>query len=352
MSKDSILSLPKEQIAHLLDELIERYDVWAPVRQDDAGMSGPVLFQRISAGREAALEFANSTMSPKEAYLPRTETLFLYDGDRVTEPPAAEGRVLFGVRPCDAASVLVLDRVFDTADYPTVYYGQRRADTFVVGMGCHRPLSTCFCTGVGLGPFSQAGMDVLLTDIGRRYLVQVVSDKGEKLLREMASLEDGILSSAKEATPSELREQERIAREAEERLRTEVAIEGLEEKLDGMFDDPLWTAVSQKCLGCGACTYVCPTCHCFDIVDEGEGDRGRRVRIWDSCQYPLFTHHTSGHNPRPSGTGRMRQRVMHKFHYMVENVDATGCVGCGRCVRSCPVNLDIRQVLELIMDAS
>jgi ferredoxin len=195
-------------------------------------------------------------------------------------------------------------------------------------------------------------MDVALSDIGDRYLIQAVSEKGKALLAEMSSSEDSTLGSAKEATPSELLEQERVAEEARERIRSELAIEGLKGKLDGMFEDPLWVAVAQKCLGCGVCTFVCPTCHCFDILDEGDGDRGRRVRIWDSCQYPLFTHHTSGHNPRPSGTARMRQRIMHKFHYMVENIDALGCVGCGRCVRSCPVNLDIRQVLQQIMDAS
>ena len=334
--------ISKDHIVNLLDQLVERYEVWAPVRQDDADGSSPVIFDRITAGRDAALDCANTTMSPKEAFFPHTETLFLFDGDQVTEPPSGGERVLFGVRPCDAGSLSMLDAVFESADYPTVYYGRRRENTFVVGIGCNRPLSTCFCTGVGLGPFNHEGMDVLLSDIGTKYVVQTLSEKGEKLLEGIPFLE--------EATPADLREQERVAHEARERIRSAVSIEGLKEKLDGMFDDPLWDEVAQKCVSCGACTFLCPTCHCFDILDEAEGDRGRRVRIWDSCQYPLFTHHTSGHNPRPSGTGRMRQRVLHKFHYFVENFDKTACVGCGRCVRSCPVNLDIRQVLNSIME--
>ena len=113
-----------------------------------------------------------------------------------------------------------------------------------------------------------------------------------------------------------------------------------------MYDDPFWDELHLKCLGCGACTYLCPTCHCFDIVDEGNAVRGKRVRNWDTCQFALFTHHTSGHNPRQSGKERMRQRVMHKFNYFVENQGEIACVGCGRCVRNCPVNLDIRAVIE------
>lgn len=125
-------------------------------------------------------------------------------------------------------------------------------------------------------------------------------------------------------------------------------LNGLKEKLRNGFDSPLWGTIAERCLGCGVCTYLCPTCHCFDISDKIKGERGRRMRSWDSCQYALFTMHASGHNPRPSKRERMRQRIMHKFLYAQDNFKETFCVGCGRCVRSCPVNLDIRENVALL----
>ena len=332
----------KDIIVSLLDGLIEKYEVFAPVRRDD-GRTAPVrvLFDQITSGREALLDFTNSKLSPKEVFFPSSEVMFVYEGTQVEVPSPGAKRVLFGVRPCDARSFLLLDKVFNTPDYQDVYYAEKREGTCVVGLGCNRPLSTCFCTSVGGGPFNEEGLDVLLSDIGDRYLVEAISKRGRELLEGNALLG--------EATESDLREKERIVQEAKERVRSSVVTEGLKEKLDGMYDDPFWDALHQKCLGCGVCTYLCPTCHCFDIVDEAEDGRGRRVRIWDSCQFPFFTLHASGHNPRPSGKERMRQRVMHKFRYFVENYGEIACVGCGRCIRNCPVNMDLRQVLNGIM---
>jgi ferredoxin len=122
--------------------------------------------------------------------------------------------------------------------------------------------------------------------------------------------------------------------------------EGAADKLSSSFDDPAWQSLHEKCLGCATCAFVCPTCHCFDIQDENKCGKGRRVRLWDSCQLCLFTLHTSGHNPRPSGKERLRQRVMHKFNYFKTNNGQIACVGCGRCIRECPVNMDIRQIIS------
>ena len=333
----------KQKIVNLLDALIEQYQVIAPVRQDDM-----VLFEQVASGSEATLEFSNTKMSAKEIFLPRSEVMFLFDGTQIEDPYTASARteppkrVLFGVRPCDARSLPLLDKVFDDPDDQDPYYVQRREDTYVVGMGCIQPLSTCFCTWVGGGPFSEQGLDVLLSDLGDRYLLETISEKGERLLEGNALLE-----GAKEA---DLREKERLVREAEERIGSSAVTEGLKEKLDGMYDDSFWADLHAKCLGCGVCTFLCPTCYCFDILDEGDGFKGQRVRIWDSCQFPLFTLHASGHNPRPSGRERMRQRVMHKFRYFVDNYGEIACVGCGRCIQNCPVNMDIRQVLHSIIE--
>ena len=124
----------------------------------------------------------------------------------------------------------------------------------------------------------------------------------------------------------------------------------LKKSLDNLFEDPLWNKLAEKCLGCGICTYLCPACHCFDILDEEAGPDGKRIRIWDSCQFPLFTLQTSGFNPRPKVKERFRQRIMHKFSYLVDEHGVFGCSGCGRCVTACPVNLDIRQALNDILD--
>jgi sulfhydrogenase subunit beta (sulfur reductase) len=126
-------------------------------------------------------------------------------------------------------------------------------------------------------------------------------------------------------------------------------LEGLGDKLDNSFDSDFWDEVHFKCIGCTTCTYLCPTCHCFDIYEEEESDKsGYRLRLWDSCSLSLFTLHTSGHNPRPSSKERMRQRVMHKFNYFAHNYNEFGCVGCGRCIQNCPVNMDIRDVISSI----
>jgi ferredoxin len=116
--------------------------------------------------------------------------------------------------------------------------------------------------------------------------------------------------------------------------------------LDENFEHPFWDTLHKKCLACGTCTFMCPTCHCFDIQDEVKAEDGKRMRNWDSCMFPLFTKETSGHNPRPSQKERWRQRVMHKFRYFVDNFNAIACVGCGRCVMYCPVNMDIRKIVE------
>ncbi|MFQ6053921.1 MAG: 4Fe-4S dicluster domain-containing protein, partial [Candidatus Bathyarchaeia archaeon] len=209
-----------------------------------------------------------------------------------------------------------------------------------VGLACNHPRRTCFCTSLGGSPFGRTGMDLLLVDLGDRYLMEILTEKGGKLVEGPLRLRD--------AGDDDLREAERLSEEAERAMGAEIPVEGLRERLDGMFDDPLWDRIHQRCVGCGVCTYLCPTCWCFDILDEETPAGVRRVRVWDTCQFPLFTRQASGFNPRPSGKERMRQRIMHKFNYFKKDFGEFACVGCGRCVRECPVNLDIREVIEAV----
>lgn len=329
--------ISKDEMIRFVDTLVRDYQVFAPTKEGSI-----VSFSEIDSGAQVFFGYTNSKRVPKEVFFPQSERMFEFhrgeEGMEVLEVSSQGGRVLFGVRPCDARGFVLLDKVFDSSDYKDVYYVDKRSNTVVFGLACNRPLSTCFCTSVGGAPFDKLGVDVFLTDLGDEYLVEVITEKGKALIERYDRFED--------ATVSRLELRDKLSRISEAAVKSKVNVEGIKEKLDGMFDDPFWDQLHLKCLGCALCTYLCSTCHCFDILDETVNSKGERVRNWDSCMFPLFTLQASGHNPRPSGKERMRQRIMHKFNYFVENYGEIACVGCGRCVINCPVNMDVRKVVN------
>jgi sulfhydrogenase subunit beta (sulfur reductase) len=337
------LEIAKTEAVSLLNNLIREYKVFAPVEQN-----GFITFQEIHSGSEAFLDYINSKKPPKEIFFPQSERLFSYDLSRReswgAEKPAQEEkpRIIFGIRPCDARSLVLLDNVFDGKPYKDPYYTDKRKTTTIVALGCNQPCTTCFCTSLGGGPFSQDGSDLLLVDIGDKYIAQVVTEKGEKFAKEHNEFR-----KAEKHSLSLMRDTKETA---EALMKSKIEVQKVTEKLDSMFDDHFWDMVSEKCLGCAVCTYLCPTCHCFDITDEVIEQSGDRVRTWDSCAFPSFTLEASGVNPRPSNKERYRQRIMHKFNYFVANHGMAACVGCGRCIKECPVNLDIRVVLNSILN--
>ena len=341
MLREDIRILRKERLEPFLEGLLQDRLVFAPVRKGET-----LLFEKIESARDAVLGQGKAQNSPKGALFPQTERLFAYrhgdDGPEIEAASTGEKeRVLFGVHPCDAKALLLLDRVFGgiTED---PYYAEKRRTALVVSLACTRPDAACFCLALGGGPCSQEGSDLLLFDLGDRYVVEAPSEKGKALLV------DGLFEDVDEESLGKGGE---IKKEAESFMHSAalwegLAAEGLEKRLEALFNDPLWNNLTESCLSCGVCTYLCPTCHCFDMYDETGPVTGERIRIWDSCQFPLFTRQASGFNPRPSAKERFRQRIMHKFSYLPGNVNMNGCVGCGRCVTECPVNLDIREVLK------
>ncbi|MFA4835473.1 MAG: 4Fe-4S dicluster domain-containing protein [Dehalococcoidia bacterium] len=328
--------IKKKDIAGFINSLIGEYRVFAPVQK-----GRQAFFREIGSGSEVFLDYQNTTNSPKEAFFPQSERLFAYGLDKkglkLTVPSEEKKRVVFGIRPCDARSFSMLDPVFDGEKYKDVYYLNKRAATIVIGLGCNKPPATCFCTSVAGNPFSTDGLDLLLVDIGEEYAAEAITDKGERFMEGREGFG--------EASPDNMVSMGKVKESAEASMSPSVKIDGLSEKLPGLFDHPIWDSLHEKCLGCGICTYLCPTCHCFDIIDEAAESTGERVRIWDSCQFKLFTQETSGANPRPAAKDRLKQRIMHKFSYFRDNYDQTACVGCGRCILHCPVNLDIRRIL-------
>ena len=330
--------LDKKELPAFVKELASCFQVLAPVRKKEG-----VVFAAVAASDEICFDAANTRKSVKEHFFPQREQLFAYKDEDIREPSLPDAqRVILGVRPCDARSLAILDNVFSGSDCKDPYYLNKRGNTVVIAMGCATPESTCFCSSIGGDPFATDGADVLMVDTGDSYVLQPVTEKGDGFLANRKEL--------KKAADGHGQAQKKTMEGGRAALKQQVQPAEVKKKLDKNFDDPLWATLHEKCLGCGICTFLCPTCHCFDMLDESIGTAGERIRIWDSCMFPLFTLHASGSNPRPGAKERVRQRVMHKFKYFVDNFGTAACTGCGRCIKSCPVNLDIRQVLNQIQD--
>lgn len=335
--KEKIIRKP--QLGIWLEGLRKEYEIWTPAKKD-----GLVLFHAMQTAKEIHFDFFNTKKTPKDLFFPQSEVLFSFrkgelekEADSILEKP----RIIFAIRPCDAKSLALLDKVFDSEDYRDPYYVGRRKGTLLLGMACTHPQTSCFCTSMKGGPFEKTCLDLLMVDLGDdKYWVEAVTPAGKGLVGK-----DGPFKDVQETDRERLA---KIKKQAEEKVKSKVVIEGLEEKLDKIFDSPFWDRVHQRCLGCAICTYLCSTCHCFALLDERVNSREQRVRSWDSCMFPAFTLEASGHNPRISNRERMRQRVMHKFNYFVKNFGETACVGCGRCIQNCPVNIDIREIIEEI----
>jgi ferredoxin len=331
--------ISKENFPGVIERLMSRYQVYAPV------LCGRYHeFAQLKNAAEADMSFRNTLLSPKGIFHPQAERMFEYslandDPDAGILKEAQKDfspRVILGIRPCDAKAFDLDDANFDTETIKDPWWVRRREATTMIGLACDSPCSTCFCTSMGSGPYDATGLDVLMVDTGEGYAAEVLSEKGKKALEDTSGLS---------ATGADLPIADR--KQASERSIATAFDPAAISKI-GMLDLynlPAWEEVQFACISCGACTFVCPTCWCFDIQDEVWADKGDRLRFWDSCMFPLFTLHGSGHNPRSNKTQRVRQRFMHKLKYYQDKYGkGPACVGCGRCVQACPVNIDIRQV--------
>jgi sulfhydrogenase subunit beta (sulfur reductase) len=327
---------------------LHAYRIYAPSKDGDIW-----TYEALTGSEGFDPDFRTTALSPKKIIFPQREVYFQFekkDGDNnsIKETlPEDESAIVLGVRPCDARALTLTDKVFG-GDFKDRYYWKRRNQTILVGMACITPPSpNCFCLSVDGSPHSKEGLDILLTDLGEKYYVQSLTKKGDQLLNLAKNL-------FAQPGAADKRDFQKIQKESEKKIKRQIDnLKKVPPKLKGMWDSPFWDEEAMSCLRCGICTYMCPTCHCFDINDEIHSStplKGERIRTWDTCQFPDFTMHSSGHNPRPDKAARLRQRIMHKFQYFVEIHKNYQCTGCGRCVTKCPVSIDIIEVLEKVRD--
>jgi sulfhydrogenase subunit beta (sulfur reductase) len=298
---------------------------------------------------EARFGYAVGPHSWKQFLLPPKVRLWQAkrNGDgalEVEEEPADETPLAFiGVRSCELHAIGIQDRVFLGGSYVERDYAAHRSDNFVVALNCFEPGGTCFCVSMGTGPKAEAGYDLALTEIldgEHRFLVEVGTERGAEVLAELPH---------REASETDIGAASVAVAGAAEKMGRQLEAGDLRDLLARNLEHPRWENVAERCLTCGNCTMVCPTCFCTTVEDATDltGQSAERVRLWDSC-YSVDYSYINGGSVRPTGQSRYRQWLTHKFGTWHDQFGSSGCVGCGRCITWCPVGIDVTEELAAI----
>lgn len=304
---------------------------------------GGARFEKWESGKKLSSAL-NTVRSAKDFFFPQTENLmdFKVEGKNIEiidTRSECDDFVVFGVRGCDVKSFDVLDRVF-LAEPVDSYYKNRREHGVIVTMACTKPAETCFCHTFDIDA-SNPGGDVVCFKTDDALYMEANTDKGTKLLELLNDLTEE--SDSAEADEQKELIKERLGKLPLSKLSADDFGSG---KTAEFFGAPEWSELSESCLGCGTCTFVCPTCQCYDIKDFNTGHGIKRFRCWDSCMYSDFTKMSAG-QPRLTQLERFRQRFMHKLVYYPTNNDGLfSCVGCGRCLAKCPIQMNIVKVMK------
>jgi len=338
-----IKKIAKKDIGNLLQQWSKDYTIFVPANVGGTAQMGLWDGSDInpSTSLRAGLDWYRNTVKPPKAnFLPSVEEMFRFqkgkEGHTIELPPEEGRQLIFGIRPCDARSLTILDSIF-TDTYKDPYYLPKRNNAVLVGLVCLKPYDSCFCTSLGIGPGESDDVDLLLTDIGDEFLIEAISDKGERLMELTAGVED--------ATEDDITRAKEAKEKAYGKVTRKIDTQARQKLLSSFEDEHYWEKVAAKCISCGICTFLCPTCYCFDISDELVKKQGARFRCWDSCSFPLYTKMPM-ENPREEKWQRVRQKVCHKFEFHPMSFDVIACTGCGRCIRLCPVNWDITLTLS------
>ena len=336
-----MLKIAKERLNDLYAKINESMGLYIPIKK-----AGEVNYHVWGEEKEVSLETLKTVKSPKNMFFPQSENMmkFKTEGKNIEIINVRDEKrpfVLFGVKPCDYKAIEVLDKVF-LADPVDSYYQSRREATTIVTLACSKPEESCFCKVFGIDATAAYG-DVTTWLDGENLYWQANTEKGEVL----TALVKELLTDGGEAEVA-------AQQEATKAIIDNLPFSNLDlsrfkpENLNELFDDPAWAEMSEACLGCGTCTFVCPTCQCFDIRDFKTHEGVIRYRCWDYCMYSDFTLMAHG-NSRTTQMQRFRQRFMHKLvYYPSQNDGLYSCVGCGRCVNKCPQRLNIVKVIKTL----
>ncbi|MEK6527672.1 MAG: 4Fe-4S dicluster domain-containing protein [Nitrospirota bacterium] len=363
MKKDLILD--KNYLSYWLRQLRKEMELIGPMKS----FYRDFVFKTVGQIHEISLDCPSSMPLPKEFVLPQVEEMFEYSGTKIKDSKNTVKKLIFGVRPCDISAINLIDRFYSgktelsydlkrpNRKFEDSYYISRRRNTIFISIGCNNPAPTCFCNGLGTGPFLESGFDVQLTDMGDRYFVQTGSYAGEKITGSFRHLFE-------DAQKQDYDDQYEIVLSAQTKFEKRINLEETRQKiLAGKVNDSFWDWVSMRCFECGGCVYECPVCTCFNVVDKSEtnksphppftkggqgGIKGKRIRIWDTCFFKGFTRMAGGNIPAEKKSVRTKRWWFHKLLYYPEQFNKFGCVGCGRCTITCPGRIDMATISQKI----
>ena len=306
-------------------------------------------YRLLKTNTQARFDYVVGQQSWKKYLFPPDRTLYEVHrkpgGSEVCEIKEGLTHMAFvGVRPCEIAAIAILDKIMLESPYQDISYKKRRENLFIVAVNCSRPSGTCFCVSMNTGPRAESGFDLALTEILENnqhyYLVECGSEKGQEVLKELP---------IRKASAAQMEKAHAILLEAAGKMGRKLDTHNLKDIIINHFENPRWDKTAGRCLCCGNCTLVCPTCFCNNIKDitSLDGQSAYRHQEWDSC-FTLDHSYISGGSIRTSAKSRYRQWLTHKLAYWIDQFGMSGCVGCGRCITWCPVGIDITEEAKAI----
>ena len=359
---EKLIYIKKEILKNFLEKISKDYDVYLPIQDKKNGI---INFGNINILNENyIMNLKEKTrQSPKFLFFPPYESLFEFEYKKdIKNPELTEialskpsnsnirKKVIFGIKPCDVRGIDCVDLVFSSGNNKDLYYLNKRENTIIISIGCSVVYPDCFCTSVGGSPFNFGNANIGLLDIGSDLIVMKL-DESEKTKQFIIDNNDFFEKKDMDnETENKINEiilqSNKICNANWEKINPE----NVEAKMENTFkEDTLWQEITKKCISCAACTYVCPTCVCFNIADEQKDKNGERYRCWDFCTNYYYTLEASGHNPREKIYQRYRNKINCKYNYFIKRNKELYCVGCGRCIDVCPVGMDIREIVSSII---
>jgi len=344
--------LKKDNVKALCIKACSEWETYIPVEavEHDAHFVKINDKEKKSALDNLNLDYESLVIPPKAIAFPQLESLFEFQNGKISETvQSPRKKLLFGLRACDVKGILFVDEFFKR-EFQDIYYLSRSADKLLVLVGCKRPPRDCFCTSTKTGPFLpvrynpdkaiESEFDLQMVDVSDAYLVEIGSKKGQEFVSSYREFFD-------EASEEVIVQSEKAKLAAQNAISLKVDFEkAVKNFCENRIPRDFYEKIAERCIYCGGCIYVCPTCTCFNVFDEKHANSGARYRNWDACVLEGYTREASGHNPRQEKWLRTARRYEHKLKYDYLATGMSGCVGCGRCLASCPVDIGIVQAIE------